>query len=97
MRAWIEDVDSQHEAIIHAVDKSQLDIIAEHCKSMHNDGHVQTGDGDKLCMSADGFTIMAWCNTHGITWKEFFRDQAIQKRFIEDPDNSAFRIWKGRL
>jgi len=97
MRAWLEDVDANHEAIIHAVDKSDLDLIADHCKALHNDGHDKNTVGDKLCMRADGFTIQKWCNDHGITWKQFFRDQAIQKRFIEDPDNSAFRIWKGKL
>jgi len=97
MRAWIEEVDDQHDAHIHAAEKSDLDLVATHCGALRSAGATKTLDGDWHAMTCDGFTIMAWCNAKGVTWKEFFRDQTIQKRFIEDPDNAAFRVHTGRL
>lgn len=98
MRGWdIFKKDAKHDVLLHAVDKRDLDTIAKHCADLRATGQVSTPDGDKLCMSADGFTIQAWCDAKGITWKEFFRDQKLQTRFIEDPDNAAFRVWTGRL
>jgi hypothetical protein len=96
MKAWIEEIDATKEAHVHAVDKADLDIVAEHCQALRNAGLTGTKD-DKLAMRCDGFTVMEWCNRKGIAWKEFWRDTRIQTRFIEDPDNAAFRVWTGKL
>ena len=77
-------------------DRRDLDTLAKHCADLRA---VCGGNGkdDKLAMSCDGWTINNWCVKHGITFAEFMRDRKIQTRFIEDPDNAAFRIWTGRL
>lgn len=41
--------------------------------------------------------VEKYCNERGITYSDFMRDPAHIKRITEDPDNAAFRIWKGRL
>lgn len=96
MRAWVEGIDATKEAHIHAVDKSDLDTIAKHCADLRAIGATGTKD-EKHAMTCDGFTIMAWCNAKGIAWKEFWRDRKIQTRFLDDPDNAAFRVWQGRV
>lgn len=96
MRAWVEEIDDAKEAHIHAVDRQDLEIIKEHCAALHNAGLTGTKD-DKLVMSCDGFTIMDWCNRKGIKWGHFWRDKKAQLRFLEDPDNAAFRVWKGKI
>lgn len=96
MRFRFEQLDADTSVAIHEVDRADLEILADHCKAMHNAG-AGNGKDEKLAMRADGFTILAWCNQRGVTWAEFFRDTKLQERFIEDPDNAAFRIWKGKL
>ena len=48
-------------------------------------------------MRADVFTIQAWCDRHGVTFAQFMRDPKLADRFINDPDNAAFRIHTGRI
>jgi hypothetical protein len=49
-------------------------------------------------MSADAFTIQQWCDRAGVTWAQFFQRQDTRtKRFINDPDNAAFRVHTGRI
>ena len=97
MRFWMEELDAQHDVAIHAVDKRDLDLIAEHCKALRSAGMTKTQDGDWHAMKADGWTILAWCNKQGVQWKDFWRDKALQNRFIADPDNAAFRVHEGRI
>jgi len=97
IRAYIEAVDAQHDAYIHAVDKSELDIIAEHCKALQSAGLTKTHDGDWHAMTVHGWTIQAWCDKRGVTFRQFMRDKSLQDRFIHDPDNAAFRVHGGRI
>lgn len=99
MRAWIDEYDNDHDVVIHAAQKSDLDILADHCKALHNAG-AGNGKDEKLAMRADGWTIMDWCNRKGVSWQQFWSGsdaKQLQERFIEDPDNAAFRVWKGKL
>jgi hypothetical protein len=79
-----------------SVDKADLDALAKHCADMRAAGEGN-GKDDKLAMRADTFTITAWCERKGVTWKQFFRTPELIDRFIMDPDNAAFRVWQGRL
>lgn len=99
MRGWVHEVDDKHERFVHAVDKADLDILAAHCAELRADG-AGNGKDEKLAMRADGFTIMAWCDKVGVTWQKFWTGsdhKELQERFIQDPDNAAFRVWGGRL
>lgn len=78
------------------IDKRTLQAQAEHCKALRSAG-VGNGKDEKLAMSVDGWVINDWCVKKGITFAEFMRDRKLQTRFIEDPDNAAFRVWEGRL
>ena len=69
----------------------------EFAKARHNSGnHLALGD-DKLVASVHPGVIHAWCTKRGVTFSQMMCDQALTKQFLEDPDNSNFRIWKGKI
>jgi hypothetical protein len=41
--------------------------------------------------------VESYCQKAGITLHDFMSDQTHIRRILENPDNSLFRIWKGRL
>ena len=75
----------------------RINKTMDYCKEMHNSGNHSVLGGDKLIASVDPAIIHLWCNTNKITMSDFMLDPKIAKRFLEDPDNSNFRIWKGAL
>jgi hypothetical protein len=78
------------------VERTQrFDGLVDTCKALHNEGFHGTSDMRPL-MSVPGVMIEAWCEKRGVTFAEFNRDAKLQSAFINDPDLSAFRIWKGK-
>lgn len=76
---------------------AEITRAMEFAKARHNSGdHLALGD-DKLVASVHPAVIHKWCADKGITFSQFMIDPKIAKRFLEDPDNSNFRIWKGRI
>lgn len=96
MRAWIEDLDDDHDVHVHAADYGDVKLVADYCAEMRAAG-CGNGKDEKLAMTVDTWVIMDWCNKKGIEWGVFMRDPAIQTRFLDDPDNAPFRIWTGRI
>jgi hypothetical protein len=41
--------------------------------------------------------VEKYCNDNHISLQELARDQAHQKRFLNDPALAHFRIWKGQI
>lgn len=95
MKAWIQDVDKDNVAFVHSTAGEDLDTLIAHCKDLSE--HQKQGSDMKLAASVDGAVIMDWCNKRGVGWDVFFRDPALQTRFLDDPDNKAFRVWQGRI
>lgn len=94
MRAWMEDVGEDEVALVHGVSGADLDVIATYCRETGDNSHK----GDfKHAARVDGTVIMDWCNKRGIPWNQFFIDPKLAERFLDDPDNAPFRIWKGRV
>lgn len=94
-KAWIEDVDDDSWAFVHAVSGSDLDTLATYCREA-GDAHKNGGDM-KHVASVDTTVIIDWCNKRGVTFNRFMNDQGLQNAFLDDPANSVFRIWRGRL
>jgi hypothetical protein len=88
--------DSDKLILATTADKRDLDALADHCAALRNVG-AGNGKDEKLAMSVDGWVVNDWCVKKGVTFREFMRDRKLQTRFIEDPDNRAFRVWEGRL
>lgn len=75
---------------------TELQAVADHCKALQNEG--LTGDEDvKVLAHVPGIVIEKWLNDHGITFAEFMRSKEVRARMLNDPDLSAFRVWKGRV
>jgi hypothetical protein len=84
--------------LIFAATAERGDVLAqaEHCAALRSAG-AGKGKDEYLCMSVHPYVLDSWLIRHGITYAEFMRDQKLQTRFVEDPDNAAFRVWEGRL
>lgn len=91
-----QDLDSDTGLLVKEYSMADIHKVADFCKEMHNSGYHGTKD-DKVIASVDPAIIHAWIEKHGITFNQFMIDQSIVKRFLEDSDNSHFRIWKGRI
>ena len=94
---------SFHEAtdthLVASTDYSMAEIVRamDHAKERHNSGnHLALGD-DKLVARVHPGVMHAWCAKRGVTFSQLMTDQALTKQFLEDPDNSNFRIWKGKI
>ena len=96
MRVDLVDIGDGREAVVHAIDASEVKAIMDNCAAMRSAGAIGASD-NRLAMSAPGWVILDWCNKKGLTWAKFMRDQKIQNRFLDDPDNSNFRIWTGKI
>lgn len=94
-KAWIEDIDDEHMAFVHATSGDDLDTLATYCREA-GDAHRAGGDL-KHVASVDSAVIIDWCNKRGITFQQFMRDQDLLTKFLDDPVNAPFRVWKGRV
>lgn len=94
-KAWIETAGDDALAFMHGISGRDLDTLATYAREAA-DAHKASGDM-KHVMSVDQTVIIDWCNKRGVSFKQFIRDEALQTRFLDDPDNATFRIWKGRI
>ena len=78
-------------------DIGRINRTMDYCKELHNSGKHTALGGDKLVASVDPAVIHLWCSNKGITVSQFMCDSKLSKQFLEDPDNSNFRVWKGAL
>lgn len=97
MRFRLEGLDAHTDVAVHEVDRWEVDAIAAECKARQSAGLTKTGDGDHHVMSVHPFVLQKWLDARGVTYAKFIRDQALVERFINDPDNAAFRIHEGRV
>lgn len=95
MRGWIEELDDERTAFVHATTGADLDLVATYCREA-GDNHKAGGDM-KHAARVDGVVIIDWCNKRGITFGQFMRDEALITQFLNDPANEVFRIWKGTV
>jgi hypothetical protein len=70
--------------------------IAEACKALHNEG-VHGSSEVKHAAKIPYVVVEAYMNQQKISLHEFLNNPAHIRRVVMNPDNSAFRIWKGAL
>jgi hypothetical protein len=70
--------------------------IAEDAKRRHNAGEYGSSDM-KHAARIPNVIIEQYMNENGVSFAEVLGNPQHMKRIVEDPKNSAFRIWKGRL
>lgn len=69
---------------------------AERAQAMHKANMVGTGDM-RLAASVPFVIVEQYLNKHGIGLQELGRSPEHQRRLLNDPDLSMFRVWKGRV
>lgn len=70
--------------------------IAEYAKARHNEGLVGSSEM-RLAASVPFVIVEKYLNDNKITMAEFSKSQEHKKRLLNDPANSHFRIWAGRV
>lgn len=93
----LHDVTDDQFTVATNYDLGEITKVAEYAKALHNNDMQTALGGDKLVASVHPAVIHKWCADHGIQFSQFMTDQKIAKRFLEDPNNSQFRVWKGRI
>lgn len=73
-----------------------VEPILERAKALHNAGIGQSGEW-RHAASIPNVIVERYCEDAGITFREFAMNEVHQRRLLESPDLSHFRIWKGRL
>lgn len=70
--------------------------IAEDAKRRHNEGHHGSSEM-KHAARIPHVIIEKYMNETGVSFMEVMGSSVHIKRIVENPDNAAFRIWKGAL
>lgn len=70
--------------------------ILERAKALHNEGHHGSSEM-RHAASLPMVIVEKYCNEHGIEFREFMANEEHIRRLCNNPDNSMFRIWPGRL
>ena len=77
---------------------SDIKKVTDYTKAMSSIGATENAHGEKLVASVHPAVLVAWLNVRGLTMAEFMSGGSdLAKQFLEDPDNSQFRIWRGRI
>jgi hypothetical protein len=69
---------------------------AERAKAMHNEGRHGSSDM-RLAASVPMVLVESYLNRCGIEMSDFVASPEHQRRFLNDPALSHFRVWKGRV
>lgn len=75
-----------------------VEPILERAKGLHNAGLTHSDDREYVhAASIPNVIVERYCHLHKIAFDEFMRNEDHQRRLLNDPDLSGFRIWKGRV
>lgn len=86
-----------HDGTVTLQQATDVEPVVEEAKARHNEGLHTTRRGQKHVASIPVVVLQAWCAKQGLNYADAMQDQGVLKRFLEDPDNRHFRIWKGVL
>lgn len=70
--------------------------IAEDAKARHNAGMFGSSEM-KHAARIPNVIIEKYMNDNGVSFAELMANEVHIKRICNNPDNGAFRIWKGQL
>lgn len=93
VKKWHEEADGS------VVLQSTTDVTrsVEAAKERHNLGLHTTGMGDKHAASIPVPVLDMWARQRGKTFGDVMRDERLMRAFLQDPDQSVWRIWKGQI
>lgn len=70
--------------------------IVEQCKALHNEGR-HGGADFKLVAKIPLVVVEHYCNTHGVSFKEFNKNPDHMARIVNDPAFADLRVAPGRI
>lgn len=70
--------------------------IVERTKALHNAGAFGSSDMKHAATIPD-VILNKYMNEHGISYQELMNNPVHIRRICNDPDNSMFRVWPGKL
>lgn len=77
--------------------KQDIEPILDHIKERRENGGGVSREGDlRYAGSLPEAVVREWLKVRGLTM-ESLSDRDVVRRLLNDPDNSAFRIWGGRV
>ena len=87
---------AEHDGKIVIAQTQDCTPIAEHAKRLHNAG--QHGSSDmRLAAVIPNVILEKYMNENHVTYAELMTNREHMRRICNDPANSAFRVWPGRL
>lgn len=70
--------------------------IVNDCKARSSEGMHENGMGKHVARIPQ-IVIEHYLNVHGVTMRDFMRDDTHIKRLVNDPAFSDLRIWQGTI
>lgn len=77
--------------------RTDVTACVERAKALHREGLDTTGMGDKHVASIPVAVLDAWARRRGKTFAHVMADDAMMREFLDDAENSVFRVWRGAL
>lgn len=71
-------------------------LIVDSAKALHNEGFHGRPDA-RVVARIPEVVIEAYINAKGISMQEWCRNPDVRRKFLNDPDYSDLRIWKGTV
>lgn len=94
----MHDTGNDEVTLVKEYKMSDIKKVTDYSKAMASAGATENSQGEKLVASVHPAVLIAWLNQRGLTMAEFMSGGTpLAKQFLEDPDNSQFRIWKGKI
>lgn len=73
-----------------------VEPILKACRALRDAGAGGSGEM-RLAASFPMVVVETYCNTRGISFRDFMADPKHAEAMCNDPDLSKFRIWEGRV
>lgn len=81
----------------HIQTTADVEPVLEHAKALHNEGYHATPGGDHHLASIPVVVLNAWAEKRGVTFDAVMQNITLLREFLNDPDNSGFRVHKGAI
>ena len=81
----------------HIQTTADVEPVLERAKALHNEGLDKTGGGDHHLASIPIVVLNAWAIKRGVTFDAVMQNISLLREFLNDPDNSQFRVHKGAV
>lgn len=76
---------------------ADVEQTLERAKALHNEGRLENAAGHHHLAEVPIVVLNAWAVKRGVTFDQVMSDNALLTEFLNDPNNEAFRVHKGRV